>query len=134
MATEFKRKIMTNVPFTALPNTTNDTSTLYKTPPNCDTVIIGMLLTNTSGSSITADVLLASEAGTAGPEDGTLGDENVYIIKGAQIPVGSALEVISGKVVVANTGSNAATGDFVQVRCSAASSLDIIMSILENTP
>jgi len=129
MATEFKRKVMSNVPAGTITDTAQK---IYVTPSNCDTVIIGLLLTNTSGASITADVLIATEASTVGPEDGSLGSEDIYLIKGAQVPVGSALEVISGKVVVANTGSS--TGDAVHVRCSTASSMDATLSVLENTP
>jgi len=122
MATEFLRKTMADVVTTALPNTANANSDLYTVPANCDTVIIGLLLTNKSGSSIVADVMIEVQSGQG---------ENVYLIKGAQVPVGSALEVISGKVVVANTGSG--TGDTLQVRCDTASSLDATVSILENT-
>jgi len=53
-------------------------------------------------------------------------------LKNSNIPYGSALEVISGKVVVANTGSG--TGDTVQVRCqTGATHLDAVISVLENT-
>ena len=122
MATEFKRKTMADVITTALPNTSNANSDLYVVPSNCDTVIIGLLLTNKSGASVVADVMIEVQSGQG---------ENVYLIKGAQVPVGSALEVISGKVVVANTGSG--TGDTLQVRCDTASALDATVSILENT-
>ena len=122
MATEFLRKTMADVITTALPNTSNANSDLYVVPSNCDTVIIGLLLTNKSGASIVADVMIEVQSGQG---------ENVYLIKGAQVPVGSALEVISGKVVVANTGSS--TGDTLQVRCDTASALDATVSILENT-
>jgi hypothetical protein len=122
MATEFKRATMADVITTALPNTSNANSDLYTVPANCDTVIIGLLLTNKSGASIVADVLIEVQIGQG---------EDVYLVKGAQVPVGSALEVISGKVVVANTGSG--TGDTLQVRCDTASALDATVSILENT-
>jgi len=122
MATEFKRATMADVITTALPNTSNANSDLYTVPANCDTVIIGLLLTNKSGASIVADVLIEVQSGQG---------EDVYLVKGAQVPVGSALEVISGKVVVANTGSG--TGDTLQVRCDTASALDATVSILENT-
>jgi len=95
---------------------------LYTVPANCDTVVIGLLLTNKTGSGITADVMIEVQSGQGA---------NVYIVKDAQVPGGSALEVISGKIVVANTGSG--TGDTVQVRCSAATSLDATISVLENT-
>ena len=123
MATEFLRKTMADVVTTALPNTANANSDLYTVPANCDTVIIGLLLTNKSGSSIVADVMIEVQSGQG---------ENVYLIKGAQVPVGSALEVISGKVVVANTAGSG-VGDTLQVRCDVGSSLDATVSILENT-
>ena len=127
MATEFKRVVFANVPAGTI---TASGQTIYATPANCDTVVIGCLLTNTSGASITADVLIATQASTSGAV-GALGNDDVYLIKGAVVPVGSSLEVISGKVVVANTGSG--TGDAIQVRCSTANSMDATISILENT-
>ena len=123
MATEFKRATMGDVPTTALPNTSNANSDLYTVPANCDTVIIGLLLTNISAGAIVADVLIEGQS--------CQGDD-VYLLKNADIPYGSALEVISGKVVLANTGSG--TGDTLQVRCQTGSShMDAVVSILENT-
>ena len=127
MATEFKRVVFSSVPAGTI---TASGQQIYATPANCDTVVIGCLLTNTSGSSITADVLIATQASTSGAV-GALGNDDVYLIKGALVPVGSSLEVISGKVVVANTGSG--TGDGIHVRCSAATSMDATISVLENT-
>ena len=127
MATEFKRKTMADIPVTALPVTAaaaGTTSNLYNAGvANCDTVIIGLLFTNKSGASVVVDAMLVAESGQG---------ENVYLIKGAQVPVGSALEVISGKVVVANTAGSG-LGDCVQVRCDTASAIDATISILENT-
>jgi len=123
MATEFKRKTMGAVPSTALPNTSDGTSDLYTVPANCDAVIIGLLLTNISAGSIVVDALIEVQSGQG---------ENVFLLKNANIPYGSALEIISGKVVVANTGSG--TGDTVQVRCqTGASHVDAVISVLENT-
>jgi len=122
MATEFKRATMADVPTTALPNTANTNSDLYTVPSNCDTVVIGMLLTNKSGQSVNADAMIEVQSGQG---------ENVYLVKGVQVPSGAALEIIVGKVVVANTGSG--TGDTVQVRCDTASALDATLSVLENT-
>ena len=122
MATEFKRSTMADVPTTALPNTANTNSDLYTVPSNCDTVVIGMLLTNKSGQSVNADAMIEVQSGQG---------ENVYLVKGVQVPSGASLEIIVGKVVVANTGSG--TGDTVQVRCDTASALDATLSVLENT-
>ena len=88
-----------------------------------------MLLANKLGASIVADVAVVQNT------DGSSAGEDVYLIKGAQIPVGSSLEVISGKVVLANRdASNATWGDALQVRCDTANALDVTLSILENTP
>ena len=123
MATEFKRKTMGDVPNMALPNTSDGTSDLYTVPSNCDTVIIGLLLTNISAGAIIADALIEVQSGQG---------EDVFLLKNANIPYGSALEVISGKVIVPNTGSG--TGDTLQVRCqTGATHMDAIVSILENT-
>jgi len=123
MATEFKRKTLGDIPNTALPNTSDGTSDLYTVPSNCDTVIIGLLLTNISAGAIVADALIEVQSGQG---------EDVFLLKNANIPYGSALEVISGKVIVANTGSG--TGDTLQVRCqTGATHMDAIVSILENT-
>ena len=127
MATEFKRVVFSSVPAGTI---TASGQQIYATPANCDTVVIGCLLTNTSGSSITADVLIATQVATSGAV-GSLGNDDVYLIKGALVPVGSSLEVISGKVVVANTGSG--TGDAIHIRCSTATSMDATISVLENT-
>ena len=96
MATEFKRATMGDAPTTALPNTANANSDLYTVPANCDTVVIGLLLTNISGGAIVVDVLIEGQSGQG---------DDVYLVKNADVPYGSALEVISGKVVLANTGS-----------------------------
>ena len=123
MATEFKRATMGDVPTTALPTTTNGNSDLYVVPSNCDTVVIGLLLSNISAGAIVVDVLIEGQSGQG---------DDVYLVKNADIPFGSALEVISGKVVLANTGSG--TGDTLQVRCqTGATHLDAVVSILENT-
>jgi hypothetical protein len=123
MATEFKRVTMGDVPNTALPNTANANSDLYTVPANCDTVLIGLLLTNISAGVIVVDVLIEVQSGQG---------EDVFLLKNANVPYGSSLEVISGKVVLANTGSG--TGDTLQVRCqTGATHLDATLSILENT-
>jgi len=129
MATEFKRRVYANVPAGTI---TAAAQQIYLAPVNCDTVVIGLLLTNTSGASITADVGIIPQDNTEGPIGASTQENFTYLIKGVQIPVGSALEVISGKVVLANTlGSG--TGDTLCIRASLAASLDATVSVLENT-
>ena len=131
MATEFKRRVYSDIQAEAI---THADSQVYQAGAHTDTVIIGLLLTNTSGSSITADVAIMPEDGTEGSLSTTDTQATVYLIKGAQIPVGSALEVISGKVVIANTTATATDGDILCIRASADDVMDATLSILENTP
>ena len=129
MATEFKRRVYSNIQSEAI---THADSQMYQAGANTDTVIIGLLLTNTSGSSVTADVAIIPEDNTEGKLGATT-ELTTYLIKGAQIPVGSALEIISGKVVLANTTGTGTDGDILCVRASADNVLDATLSILENT-
>ena len=129
MATEFKRRVYSNIQSEAIEHAD---SQMYQAGANTDTVIIGLLLTNTSGASVTADVAIMPEDNTEG-KLGAVTELTTYIIKGAQIPVGSSLEVISGKVVLANTTSTASNGDILCVRASADNVMDATLSILENT-
>ena len=129
MATTFKRRVYSNIQSEVI---TDGDSKMYQVPANTDTVIIGLLLTNTSGSSVTADVAIIPEDNTEGKLGATT-ELTTYLIKGAQIPVGSALEIISGKVVLANTTSTAGDGDILCVRASADNVMDATLSILENT-
>jgi len=129
MATEFKRRVYSNIQSEAIEHAD---SQMYQAGANTDTVIIGLLLTNTSGASVTADVAIMPEDNTEGKLGATT-ELTTYLIKGAQIPVGSALEIISGKVVLANTTGTASNGDILCVRASADDVIDATLSILENT-
>ena len=54
----------------------------------------------------------------------------MFIVKNATIPAGSSLEIMSGnKLVLMNDGSNA---DNLEALASAASSVDITVSVLED--
>ena len=119
MANDFKR-------FTSsgLGTTSGATATAVYTVPSSgsamESIVIGITLSNTSASGITADVFL----------DNYDGSNDVYIIKNASIPSGSSLEVMSGnKLVLQGNGTN---NDALRVSSSAASSLDCTISVLED--
>jgi hypothetical protein len=84
---------------------------------NTVAVVIGVTVTNKSGSAITANVYL---------QDSTVA--NTYIVANAPISSGASLVPIGGdqKIVMI-------TGDKLYVQSSAASSVDAIMSIMEIT-
>jgi len=131
MATTFKVYTKSSAVTDAVPNITNANNDIYQVPGNTDTVIIGLLLANKLGSSIVADVAVVRDTDATG--SGTAPDD-VYLIKGAQIPVGSSLEIVSGKIVISNLhAADLDRGDKLQVRCDVGSALDVTLSILENT-
>lgn len=84
--------------------------TVYTVPSATTSVTIGLTIANTTTSQITVDVQAAG----------------VYVIKDAPIPAGSALSVLDGKIILETT-------DTVVVTSSAATSADVILSVLEQT-
>jgi hypothetical protein len=84
--------------------------TTYTVPSATVAVTIGLTIANTTASQITVDVQAAS----------------VYVVKGAPIPAGSALSVLDGKIILE-------AADTVVVTSSAATSADVILSVLEQS-
>jgi len=121
MANDFKRFPKPNVGT----GTGASATAVYTVPAGAgstalESIVIGITLANKHTSGITASVFLDNEDGT----------NDVYIVKGASIPAGSSLEVMSGnKLVVQNDGTNA---DVLRVESSRASSLDATITVLED--
>ena len=121
MANDFKRFAVTNV------NTSSgaSASSVYSVPAGAgssalESIVIGITISNTSSSGITASVFLDNNAGS----------NDVHIVKDATIPAGSSLEVMAGnKLVLQNTGSAA---DVLRVSASASNSADALVSVLED--
>ena len=118
MANDFKRFCVPNVS-----NSSN--TTLYAVPAGAssaalESIVIGITMANKTSSGITASIFLDNEDGS----------NDVYIVKDASIPAGSSLEVMSGnKLVLQNDGTN---GDNLEALASAANSLDVTVSVLED--
>lgn len=104
MAQNFRRLMLKDVGTTAadLPDGANFSH--YNT-------IIGINLSNTTDNQILADAYISD------------GSNDHYIVKEAVIPAGSSLH-IAGKFVVAS-------GDRCYFKSSAATSLDVIMSFVQ---
>ena len=118
MANDFKR--------IATPHVSNSSnSTIYAVPAGAgstalESIVIGITMCNKSSAGITASVFLDNEDGS----------NDVFIVKDASIPAGSSLEIMSGnKLVLMNDGSNA---DNLEAIASAASALDVTVSVLED--
>lgn len=110
MANTFTRKLQQNTGATA------DQIGNYTVAANTTAIVIGLTCTNTTGSSITANVYLANATA------------NIYLVANAPISSGASLVPIGGdqKIVMI-------TGDKLYVQSSAASSIDTILSIMEIT-
>ena len=78
--------------------------------------MIGLAVSNTSASQVLVDATLND------------GSNDTYLIKEAPVPAGGALVIIGGdqKVVLE-------TNDSIKVKSDTASSVDVVMSILEIT-
>ena len=117
MANDFKRICTPNVS-----NSSN--STIYAVPDNggaaVESIVIGITAANKTSSGVTVDIFIDNEDGS----------NDVYIVKGASIPAGASLEVMSGnKLVLQNDGTN---GDNLEALASAANSVDVTVSVLQD--
>ena len=108
MAQNFQRTLNNNITLLASP-------TELRAATTTNDAIIGVRCTNTSGTSVNITVYVKSSS------------VNYYIIKDAPIPTGGSLELIDGgsKVVLQ-------TGDSVEAYASAATSVDIILSVVDS--
>ena len=117
MANDFKRICTPNIS-----NSSN--STIYAVPNNSgaavESIVIGITAANKTSTGVTLDIFIDNEDGS----------NDVYIVKGASIPAGASLEVMAGnKLVLQNDGTN---GDNLEALASAASSVDVTVSVLED--
>ena len=117
MANDFKR-----ICTPSISNSSN--STIYAVPNNSgaavESIVIGITAANKTSSGVTIDIFIDNEDGS----------NDVYIVKGASIPAGASLEVMAGnKLVLQNDGTN---GDNLEALASAASSVDVTVSVLED--
>ena len=118
MANDFKRICTPDIS-----NSSN--TTIYGVPAGAgssalESIVIGITCANKSTSGVTVDIFLDNEDGS----------NDVYIVRNATIPAGASLEVMSGnKLVLQNDGSN---GDNLEALASAASAVDVTVSVLED--
>ena len=117
MANDFKR--------ICTPDIGTSLTTIYPVPAGAssaalESIVIGITMANKTSSGITGSIFIDNEDGS----------NDVFIVKDASIPAGAALEVMSGnKLVLQNDGTN---GDNLEALASAANSLDVTVSVLED--
>jgi len=98
-------------------STAADTAmTIYTVPASTTTVVLGLTLSNLTGSAVYATVTIENNDG-----------DNINFLKDVPIPTGSALEVMSGNKVVLETS------DVLKVTSDTANSIDTAFSIMEIT-
>tara|TARA_R100000049_G_C1889363_1_gene42982 strand:+ start:236 stop:574 length:339 start_codon:yes stop_codon:yes gene_type:complete len=108
MAQNFQRTLKQNI------SNSSGSATELRAAADTNDAIIGVRCTNTSGASVDITVYVRSSS------------TNYHIIKSAPIPTGGSLELIDGgsKIVLQS-------GDSVEAYASAASSVDIILSVVD---
>jgi hypothetical protein len=92
------------------------TADVYTVPATTVAVIIGCNLSNKTGDQVNASLIINKSVG-----------DNVYLIRNIPIPNGSAFEFNAGNKIILETG------DKIQVVSDTASSIDVIVSVLEQT-
>ena len=98
--------------------------TIYTVAASTTTVVLGVMVGNTTNSQITATVTLSSDtAARAGNNDEA--NQDVELVTNAPIPVGGTLELLSGNKIVMETT------DVLKLTASGAA--DIAVSIMEIT-
>ena len=104
--------------FTSYGNKSVGTSaaTVVTIGASTQTTVIGMSCANTTSSPVTVDAYFTRSA------------VDYYLVKGATVPVGGSLVIVGGdqKVVLV-------TSDVLKVVSSAASSIDVVTSVLNIT-
>ena len=109
MANTFKNKV-----YNGSSTSANANMNVYTAPASTTTVVIGLTLSNTASSQITADIKLSA-------------GQPVHLAKNIPIPSGSSFEFMAGNKVIMEAGHTITTSS------DTADSLDTVLSIMEIT-
>ena len=93
-------------------------TTVYTVPGSTTSVVIGFNIANITGSTVTANVQIDKADASA---------DDVYIVKEIEIPTGTLYDFNAGNKIILETG------DLIKVTSSAVDSVDVILSVLEQT-
>ena len=111
-------------------NVSTSLETLYTVQSSTTTVVLGIMLSNTSSSTVKASVQIVSTSavGSGVSNSGASNaNETTYLIKDAPINNASSLEIMAGnKIVLQHL-------DQIKAQSDTASALDIIISYMEIT-
>ena len=118
MANTFRMTNETNVSTTIEP--------IYTVPSSTTSIVLGIMMSNTSAVTIRGSVQLVSTTATSANSGASNANESTYLIKDAPLNSSSALEIMAGNKIVMQTG------DILKAK-SDATGLDIIISYMEIT-
>ena len=99
---------------------------IYTVASSTTTVILGLVLGNTTTSQTTATVTLSSDTSARAGANNEA-NQDVELVTNAPIPAGSSLEILSGNKVVMQTT------DVLKIDCSVSAKIDATLSIMEIT-
>ena len=97
---------------------------IYTVASSTTTVVLGVMLGNTTSSQVTATVTLSSDTSNRAGANNEA-NQDVELITNAPVPVGSSLELLAGNKVVMEAT------DVLKLTASGAT--DITVSIMEIT-
>ena len=121
MANDFKRFAKPNVGT----STGASGDAVYSVPAGAgstalESIIIGISICNKNAAERTVGIFLDNEDGS----------NEAYIVNGLKVPGNTTVEIMQGnKIVVQNDGANA---DVIRAEASAGSSIDVVLSVLED--
>ena len=97
---------------------------IYTVASSTTTIILGLVLGNTTTSQVTATVTLTSDTGNRTNDNDEV-NQPVELITNAPIPAGSSLELLAGNKVVLETTDS--------ISVSATGATDVALSYMEIT-
>ena len=97
---------------------------IYTVATSTTTIILGLILGNTTTSQVTATVTLTSDTGNRTNNNDEV-NQTVELITNAPIPAGSSLELLAGNKVVLETTDS--------ISVSATGATDVALSYMEIT-
>ncbi len=97
---------------------------IYTVASSTTTIILGLILGNTTTSQVTATVTLTSDTANRTNANDEV-NETVELITNAPIPAGSSLELLAGNKVVLETTDS--------ISVSATGATDVALSYMEIT-
>jgi len=121
MANDFKRFVVADVGT----STGASGNAIYTVPAGAgstalESIVIGISICNKNASERTVGIFL----------DNLSGSSDVYVVKDLKVPGNTTVELMAGnKIVVQHNGT---TGDVLRAEASNASSIDVVLSTLED--